>query len=219
LRQEKRTFLDFQQTQNDLERLTRLVVAYDYLKSKEKLHMSEKDLNDKRERAMFLESNAEKLKNEIAFLQEDMDKVKAARDKELRKGGKFQALEDKVKEHSHELVRLTTVLDLKKSSMTEEKENREKSQAAVQELGHQLEQKSQLHKQLQDRYDAANAELQKQTASRRRNSSRHYRLVLHLRKVRKVGTKANSKTLATDSALRQPNKNKPSSRFRIWRND
>ncbi|KAI4755739.1 putative nuclear condensin complex subunit Smc2 [Aureobasidium sp. EXF-3400] len=164
LRQEKRAFLDFQQTQNDLERLTRLVVAYDYLKSKEKLRMSEKDLNDKRERAIFLESNAEKLKNEIAFLQEDMDKVKAARDKELRKGGKFQALEDKVKEHSHELVRLTTVLDLKKSSMTEEKENREKSQAAVQELGNQLEQKSQLHKQLQERYDAANAELQKQTA-------------------------------------------------------
>ncbi|THX97345.1 putative nuclear condensin complex subunit Smc2 [Aureobasidium pullulans] len=164
LRQEKRAFLDFQQTQNDLERLTRLVVAYDYLKSKEKLRLSEKDLNDKRERALFLESNAEKLKNEIAFLQEDMDKVKAARDKELRKGGKFQALEDKVKEHSHELVRLTTVLDLKKSSMTEESENRAKSQATVQELGKQLEEKSHLHKQLQERYDAANAELQKQTA-------------------------------------------------------
>ncbi|THZ29678.1 putative nuclear condensin complex subunit Smc2 [Aureobasidium pullulans] len=164
LRQEKRAFLDFQQTQNDLERLTRLVVAHDYLKSKEKLRLSEKDLNDKRERALFLESNAEKLKNEIAFLQEDMDKVKAARDKELRKGGKFQALEDKVKEHSHELVRLTTVLDLKKSSMTEESENRAKSQATVQELGKQLEEKSHLHKQLQERYDAANAELQKQTA-------------------------------------------------------
>jgi structural maintenance of chromosome 2 len=159
LRQEKRAFLDFQQTQNDLERLTRLVVAYDYLKSKEKLRMSEKDLNDKRERAMFLESNAEKLKNEIAFLQEDMDKVKAARDKELRKGGKFQALEDKVKEHSHELVRLTTVLDLKKSSMAEETENRAKSQETVKELGKQLEQKSQLHKQLQERYNAANEEL------------------------------------------------------------
>ncbi|KAG9784779.1 putative nuclear condensin complex subunit Smc2, partial [Aureobasidium melanogenum] len=164
LRQEKRAFLDFQQTQNDLERLTRLVVAYDYLKSKEKLRMSEKDLNDKRQRAMFLESNAEKLKNEIAFLQEDMDKVKAARDKELRKGGKFQALEDKVKEHSHELVRLTTVLDLKRSSMAEESENRANSQATVQELSKQLEQKSHLHKQLQERYDAANTELQKQTA-------------------------------------------------------
>lgn len=163
LRQEKRAFLDFQQTQNDLERLTRLVVAYDYLKSKEKLRMSEKDLNDKRQRAIFLEGNAEKLKNEIAFLQEDMNKVKAARDKELRKGGKFQALEDKVKEHSHELVRLTTVLDLKKSSMAEENENRGKSQNAVKELEQQLAQKSQLHKQLQQQYDAANAELQKQT--------------------------------------------------------
>src|SRR5438105_6792597 len=34
LRTEKRTFLDFQQTQSDLERLTRLVVAHDYIRSK-----------------------------------------------------------------------------------------------------------------------------------------------------------------------------------------
>lgn len=163
LRQEKRAFLDFQQTQNDLERLTRLVVAYDYLKSKEKLKTSEKDLHDKTERAKHLENNADKLKNEIAYLQEDMKKVKAARDKELRKGGKFSELEEQVKEHSHEMVRLTTVVDLKKSSMTEESESRDKAQATVKELEKQLKNKTKLHQQLQERYDAANAELQKQS--------------------------------------------------------
>jgi len=34
LRTEKRAFLEFQQTQSDLERLTRVVVAHDYVKSK-----------------------------------------------------------------------------------------------------------------------------------------------------------------------------------------
>lgn len=162
LRQEKRAFLDFQQTQNDLERLTRLVVAYDYLKSKEKLKTSEKDLNDKTQRAKDLETNAEKLKHEIAYLQEDMKRVKAARDKELRKGGKFSELEEQVKEQSHEMVRLTTVVDLKKSSMSEESESRDKAQATVKELEKQLKEKTKLHQQLQARYDAANAELQKQ---------------------------------------------------------
>lgn len=33
LRMEKRAFLDFQQTQSDLERLTKIVVAHDYLKN------------------------------------------------------------------------------------------------------------------------------------------------------------------------------------------
>jgi structural maintenance of chromosome 2 len=44
LRNEKRAFLEFQSTQNDLERLTRLVVAYDYVKSKQKLQQSASDL-------------------------------------------------------------------------------------------------------------------------------------------------------------------------------
>lgn len=163
LRQEKRAFLDFQQTQNDLERLTRLVVAYDYLKSKEKLRSSEADLNAKKQRAKDLEANAEKLKNEIAYMEDDMKKVRAARDKELRKGGKFQALEDEVKAQSHEMVRLTTVLDLKKASMVEENERRDSNRKSVKDLEKQLKEKAKAHQSLQAQYDEANAELQKQT--------------------------------------------------------
>lgn len=163
LRQEKRAFLDFQQTQNDLERLTRLVVAYDYLKNKERLRSSEKDLQEKKQRRQHLDDNAETLKKEIEYLQEDMKKVKAARDKELRKGGKFQELEESVKAHSHDMVRLTTVVDLKKSTMAEEEENRTKNLAAVKELEKQLQEKTQLHQILQEKFDTANAELQKQT--------------------------------------------------------
>lgn len=163
LRQEKRAFLDFQQTQNDLERLTRLVVAYDYLKNKEKLKLSERDLQEKVQRRDHLEGNAETLKKEIEYLQEDVKKVKAARDKELRKGGKFQHLEEQVKAHSHEMVRLQTVADLKKSSFAEEEESRAKYQAAVKDLQEQLKDKTELHQRLQERFAAANAELQKQT--------------------------------------------------------
>lgn len=163
LRQEKRAFLDFQQTQNDLERLTRLVVAYDYLKNKEKLKSSQKDLQEKMQRRDHLEANADTLKKEIDYIQEDMEKVKAARDKELRKGGKFQELEETVKSHSHDMVRLTTVVDLKKSSMTEEDENRTKNQATVKDLEKQLQEKTKLHQKLQQKFDTANAELQKQT--------------------------------------------------------
>lgn len=163
LRQEKRAFLDFQQTQTDLERLTRLVVAYDYLKNKEKLKLSERDLEERVQRRQHLEGNAETLRKEIEYLQEDMKKVKAAKDKELRKGGKFQELEEQVTAHSHDMVRLTTVVDLKKSSMAEEEENKTKSQATVKDLEKQLKEKTKLHEQLQQKFHTANAELQKQT--------------------------------------------------------
>ncbi|KAJ9669729.1 Structural maintenance of chromosomes protein 2 [Coniosporium apollinis] len=164
LRNEKRAFLDFQQTQSDLERLTRLVVAHDYVKGKEKLRLSAEDLERKKQRAQDLEGSAVRLKNEIGFLQEDMKKVKAAREKELRKGGKFQALEDEVKTQSHEIVRLTTVIDLKKTNMAEEVEKRARLEKSAEELEKQLKEKAKLYEKLQQRYDAAHAELAAQTA-------------------------------------------------------
>ena len=163
LRTEKRAFLDFQQTQSDLERLTRLVVAHDFIRNKQKLKQSANDLEAKKQRAADLEDSAKRLKGEIANLEEDVKKVKAAREKELRKGGKFQALEEEVKTLSHEVVRMATIFDLKQASMTEEKERRKEFQKSVKELEAQVKEKSNLYEELQSQYDAAKADLDKQT--------------------------------------------------------
>ena len=162
LRTEKRAFLDFQQTQNDLERLTRVVVAHDYLKYQEKLKQSANDLELKKQRAQDLEESAVRLKNEISHLEEDLKKVKAQREKELRKGGKAQALEEEVKKHSHELVRLSTVMDLKKTSMAEEKERKSTIKRTVSELETLLKQKTKIYDKLQAQYDKAKEDLEKQ---------------------------------------------------------
>ena len=164
LRTEKRAFLDFQQTQSDLERLTRLVVAHDYVKNKEKLKQSAAELEAKKQRTTELEDSATRLKSEIARLEEDMKKVKAAREKELRKGGKFQALEEKVKSYSHEGVRLATIFDLKQASMAEEQGRRKAIEKSVKDHEAQLQDKSKIYEKLQCQYDAAKADLDKQTA-------------------------------------------------------
>ncbi|EAQ88082.1 conserved hypothetical protein [Chaetomium globosum CBS 148.51] len=64
LRTEKRAFLDFQQTQNDLERVDQT----------------------KKQREKDLEESATRLKSEISHLEEDVKRVKEQRDKELREG-------------------------------------------------------------------------------------------------------------------------------------
>ncbi|TAQ84078.1 hypothetical protein B7494_g7594 [Chlorociboria aeruginascens] len=162
LRTEKRAFLDFQQTQNDLERLTRVVVAHDYLKNQEKLKQSANDLDLKKQRVKDLEDSAIRLKNEISHLEEDVKRVKAQREKELRKGGKAQALEEEVKKYSHDLVRLSTLIDLKKSSMTEEHERQLMIQRTVSELETLLMQKTKIYDKFQAQYDKAKEELEKQ---------------------------------------------------------
>ncbi|KAI9783500.1 MAG: Structural maintenance of chromosomes protein 2 [Geoglossum umbratile] len=160
LRTEKRAFLEFQQTQSDLERLTRLVVAHDYVKNKDKLRQTANDLEQKKQRAKDLEDSALRLRNEISHLEEDIKRTKAEKDKELRKGGKFQALEDEVKANSHEIVRLTTVLDLKTTSMKEESGKRDSVRKTVSELEAQLKEKRALFEELKSRYDNAKAELE-----------------------------------------------------------
>jgi structural maintenance of chromosome 2 len=162
LRSEKRAFLDFQQTQNDLERLTRLVVAHDYVRGGERLRVAGDECGNKRAKVQALEDNATKLKSELAHLEEDVKSVRAARDKELRKGGKFQGLEDEVKNHSHELVRLTTVFDLKNSSMEEEKEKGKAIQKTVSDLEKALKEKKKVYDKLQAQYDSAKSELDAQ---------------------------------------------------------
>lgn len=163
LRTEKRAFLDFQQTQNDLERLTRVVVAHDYAKYQEKLKQSEADLDSKKQRAQYLEDNAAKLKNEITNLEEDLKKVKSQRDKEVKKGGKAQALEEEVKKHSNELVRLDTIAELKRSSKSEESDRRKGFLKSVSELEAQLKQKTKLLEKMQAQFDKAKEELEKQS--------------------------------------------------------
>lgn len=163
LRTEKRAFLDFQQTQNDLERLTRVVVAHDYVRSQEKLQQSAADLEAKKQRQKDLEESAVRLKSEIAHLEEDGKRVKAQRDKELRKGGKAQALEDAVKTHSNELVRLATVIDLKKSGVSEEQERRTGAEKNVAELEAALKEKTKAYEKIKAKYDTAKEDLEKQS--------------------------------------------------------
>ncbi|EQL03435.1 hypothetical protein G6O67_000754 [Ophiocordyceps sinensis] len=163
LRTEKRAFLDFQQTQNDLERLTRLVVAYDYTECQEKLKQSAADLEAKKQRLKDLEDSATRFKSEISHLEEDIGKVRAQRDKELKKGGKAQALEDAVKKHANELVRLATVLDLKNTSLAEESEKKAAVEKTVSELEAMLKVKSAAFEDAKRTYDKAKDDLAKQS--------------------------------------------------------
>jgi structural maintenance of chromosome 2 len=163
LRQEKRAFLDFQQTQSELERLTRLVVAYDYVRYQNRSQEMGGELEAKKQRKIDLEQSAEQLKHEIKVLQTQIKEIKTRREEELRKGGKFQALEEEVKTHSHNIVRLTAKFELEKASMTDEDERRKTVEKSVEDLESQLREKTALFGQLQEKYAAVNKDLVEQT--------------------------------------------------------
>ncbi|OAG44017.1 hypothetical protein AYO21_01869 [Fonsecaea monophora] len=158
LRGEKRAWLDYQKTQSELERLTRVVVAADYVRSGERMKSATQEHEVKRAKVQHLEENALKLKREIENLDEDAQRVRAVREKEMRKGGQFQAVEGQVKELSHELVRLATVLDLKQSSLSEEEQKKKDIAKSVKSLEKQVSDKKSGLAKLQSQWDSAKAE-------------------------------------------------------------
>ena len=159
LRGEKRAWLDYQKTQGELERLTRVVVASDYVRAGEKCKAAGEEYEIKRRKVEHIEDNAIKLKREIENLEEDVKRVRATREKELRKGGRFQALEASVKDHSHDLVRLATVLDLKTNSMKEEETRRRELARTFKDLEKQLEEKKTEYDKMQAAFDTSKADL------------------------------------------------------------
>lgn len=164
LRGEKRAWLDYQKTQGELERLTRVVVAADYIRAGEKMRAASEEHETKRAKVQHLEDNAIKLKREIENLEEDAQRVRAVREKEMKKGGRFQALEAQVKEHSHELVRLATVLDLKKSSLAEEEQRKKEASKSIKTAEKQVTDRQKGLETLQTAYDKAKKVVDTQSA-------------------------------------------------------
>ncbi|CRK18228.1 hypothetical protein BN1723_011544 [Verticillium longisporum] len=137
-------------------------VAHDYVRCQEKLQQSAADLDGKKQRQKDLEQSAVRLKSEISHLEEDVQRVRAQRDKELKRGGKAQGLEDLVKKHSNELVRLATVMDLKQSSLNEEAEKKVAVETTVTELEAALQEKTKAYEAIKAKYDAAKDEVEAQ---------------------------------------------------------
>lgn len=121
LRNEKRNFLEFQQTQIDLEKLSRIIAACDYtLLSKNFTHHS-KFLNDHETKMNNLHLEVDKLNHEIKNLNEDLDQVKSRKEENLKTDGSMKELEIKENQLSNDLTRLNTARDIAMDNLTEEK--------------------------------------------------------------------------------------------------
>lgn len=105
LRNEKRIFLDFQETQTDLEKTERIVNAFDYYY----MNNRSKNLKDTLEmsniRSKELGEMIEKINNELVSLNQDMKDTKAAQQREVNKDGKLAQFEQKKSDLLSEISR------------------------------------------------------------------------------------------------------------------
>jgi structural maintenance of chromosome 2 len=123
LRQEKKSFLEYQHTQSDLERAIKLIVAHDYIMltqgAQEMTAAIEAIVAEKEAKALAVEQNT----HEMGVLEQDIAEVKARQAAEASKDTNVSVLQKQAKAASHEVVRLNTTIDLKRSQLTEEEDS------------------------------------------------------------------------------------------------
>ncbi|BGP36911.1 Structural maintenance of chromosomes protein 2 [Rhodotorula kratochvilovae] len=120
LRDEKRTFLEFQKTASELERLSKLVIAWDWTQDHARVEKAREAIRDGEARRKEAGEAKKRMEGEIKKMEQSMKEIEKERDKELAKGGKVQGLEKQLNALDMEIAKLKTQAEGKEREIKEE---------------------------------------------------------------------------------------------------
>ncbi|RCK54423.1 Structural maintenance of chromosomes protein 2 [Candida viswanathii] len=161
LRNEKRNFLEFQQTQIDLEKMSRIIAAYDYTALSKHFTDQSNYLSQHESRVSALHLEVDRLNHEILNLNEDLNQAKAKKEENLKTDGNLKDLEGKENQLSNELTRLNTARDITLENLKEEKKKHASLQKQLQQLKEQLRQNEESYSNHEQEYKTHQAALNK----------------------------------------------------------
>lgn len=120
LKQEKQAFLEWQKTVSELERIERVLRAWDWTEHRQRVIKKEAEIKDNEAAQKQANKTMERTKKEIDMAGTQKEQLQKEREKELEKGGKFKQLQEEVAELEKVLVKVSTQIDLKKSTIEDE---------------------------------------------------------------------------------------------------
>ncbi|OCF77510.1 nuclear condensin complex protein [Kwoniella mangroviensis CBS 8886] len=168
LRAEKRSYLEYQKTTSELERLTRLVKAYEWTITVEKAQKAAENLKSKHNDITAAKEDVERGGRECQGMQEELEEIRRKREKEMAKGGKISDLSDAVNDLDRELVKVKTQIEIIEGTLKDDVKRVDGAKKAVKETEKSLgDRRNQTTKdaaafaELKSAYDAGQAELEK----------------------------------------------------------
>ncbi|WWC72293.1 uncharacterized protein I206_106255 [Kwoniella pini CBS 10737] len=139
LRAEKRSYLEYQKATSELERLTRLVKAYEWTLSVEKAQKAAENLKSKKRDIQGAKEDVERGGRACEGMEKDLDEIRKKREKEMAKGGKVSALTDAVNNLDRELVKVKTQIEILEGTLKDDVNRLEGAKKTVQETEKTLE--------------------------------------------------------------------------------
>ena len=120
LRAKKKSYLQYQKSCSELEKMVRVINAWDWVESTKLAERKAGDITAKTNEKSKVEKTKERHIQEQKAAEEEHGAVTAQRERELKKGGKAKKLEENVTKIDMELVKLKTQIELKESSVAAE---------------------------------------------------------------------------------------------------
>ncbi|SCU97709.1 LADA_0H07800g1_1 [Lachancea dasiensis] len=133
LRAEKRTFLEFQEIQADLENTSKVVHAFTYSSLIENRNNIEESNRVGQSKIKQLQESIEKNTAELKSLEEDLEVMRAQKKNEMKKDGLLNQLEAIESRLNNELSRLRTTLTITTQNLTEETSKYEACHTKIQQ--------------------------------------------------------------------------------------
>lgn len=160
LRSEKRTFLEYQKVQTDLEKLSRIISSHKYRKYSEQFDRYSA-LRGQNELVMNeLEALIQRLTDETLNLIVDLEAVRKQKEAELLKGGHLETLEKEESTVSNNITRLSTTRDLAAENGREESSRIESLEREISQLQENIENRLAEFTQTSEQFEVARNKLE-----------------------------------------------------------
>lgn len=113
LREEKRSYVQWQRTCTELERIGRTLRAHEYTEARQRAVAKQREIEGAEKEVTALKNDKGRFDKEIKAAEKEITEVNKQREKELKKDGKFKKLEEEVSEHGKNLAKVRTQVELK----------------------------------------------------------------------------------------------------------
>ncbi|KAG6868858.1 hypothetical protein C0993_008987 [Termitomyces sp. T159_Od127] len=123
LRTEKRSFIAYQKSVSELEKIGRLLRASEWTDSQEKVARKEQEIEEKKAEIETVNQSKKKALREREAAEKDMEAVTKKRDAEIAKGGKMKKLEEEVQELAKAAYKMKTQAEIKEGTIKDEEGN------------------------------------------------------------------------------------------------
>ncbi|KAF8803977.1 condensin complex subunit SMC2 [Phlegmacium glaucopus] len=134
LRNEKRSFIQFQKSVSELERTARILRALEWTTHQDRMHEKEEKIEEKHAEIKQVESEKKQAIKDGEAAEKEVVKVSKKRDAEMSKGGKLKTLQDKASELGKVVAKIRTQAEIKVATIKDEEDKIKTYEARLKEL-------------------------------------------------------------------------------------